>query len=60
MGLRTPYLDTDVAVREVLHEAGFLYESSLVEDYKYSVSKGWGQRLWPWDLGFGNPMNCSM
>lgn len=26
MGMRTPYLDHDPAVREVLHEAGFLYD----------------------------------
>lgn len=33
VGLRTPYLDTDTAVREVLHENGFLYEAALIEDW---------------------------
>ncbi len=33
VGLRTPYLDTDTAVREVLHQNGFLYEAALIEDW---------------------------
>ncbi|KAL4451906.1 hypothetical protein ABPG75_007568 [Micractinium tetrahymenae] len=60
VGARPPYLNTDVQYREVLWEAGFLYDSSIVEDFKHSVSRGFGNRLWPWDLGYGNPVNCSI
>ncbi|KAI7842639.1 hypothetical protein COHA_003743 [Chlorella ohadii] len=60
VGLRTPYLDTDTAVREVLHQNGFLYEAALIEDWKWSVSKGFGNRIWPWDLKYGIPINCSL
>lgn len=60
VGARAPYLNNDVQYREVLWEAGFLYDSSLVEDFRHSVSRGFGNRLWPWDLGFGNPVNCSI
>lgn len=60
VGFRSPYLNTDSSVRGALHEAGFLYESSLVEDPRQSLSRGFGSRIWPWDLGFGVPINCSM
>lgn len=60
MGFRSPYLNTDAGVRRALHEGGFLYESSLVEDPRQSLSRGFDDRVWPWDLGFGIPINCSV
>lgn len=44
VGLRTPYLDTDTAVREVLHQNGFLYEAALIEDCE--PGRGWGRSRW--------------
>ena len=34
--------------------------SSLIEDWQNSVSQGFGNRVWPWDMSNGNPVNCSM
>ena len=60
MGFRSPYLNTGPLVREVLSDNGFLYDSSVIEDWKYSVSRGFGNRIWPWDMAYGIPLNCSM
>ena len=32
---------------QVLHEEGFLYDSTLMESLSYSLSHGAGQRVWP-------------
>ncbi|KAL4420271.1 hypothetical protein ABPG77_005611 [Micractinium sp. CCAP 211/92] len=59
VGWRTPYLKENPAVRTVLHNSGFLYDSSLVEDTSgKSVSRGPGARIWPWAMGYGIPINC--
>lgn len=33
---------------------------SIIEDHTYSFSKGFANRVWPFDLGNGNPLNCSL
>ncbi|KAL4439995.1 hypothetical protein ABPG75_002996 [Micractinium tetrahymenae] len=59
VGWRTPYLKANPAMRAVLHNNGFLYDSSLVEDTTgKSVSRGAGARVWPWAMGYGIPINC--
>jgi hypothetical protein len=59
-GFRAPFLDSDPAMRRLLHSSGFLYDSSLIEDSTWSVSKGFEARLWPFDMAGGIPINCSM
>ena len=59
-GFRVPFLDSDPAVRQLLHGAGFLYDSSLIEDGTWSVSRGFQARLWPFDMAGGIPINCTM
>ena len=50
MGFRSPYLNTGPLVREVLSDNGFLCDSSVIEDWKYS-----GQpRLWQPHLALGH------
>lgn len=58
-GFRSPYLDTNPKVRQVLADAGFEYDSSLIENTKgASVSNSFGDRIWPFDMGDGIPINC--
>ncbi|KAL4422676.1 hypothetical protein ABPG75_008873 [Micractinium tetrahymenae] len=58
-GFRSPYLDTNPKVRQVLAEAGFEYDSSLIENTKgASVSNSFADRIWPFDMGDGIPINC--
>lgn len=60
VGWRTPYLQSKPEVRSVLHNNGFLYDSSLVEDGAgSSVSRGPGARIWPWAMGHGIPIKCA-
>jgi hypothetical protein len=33
--------------------------SSIIERMSGSVSQGFGNRLWPFDMGGGNPINCT-
>ncbi|EFN51596.1 hypothetical protein CHLNCDRAFT_139978 [Chlorella variabilis] len=58
-GMRAPFLNSDAAVRQVLSENGFLYDSSLIEEGKgASLSKGMGDRVWPFQMDGGVPINC--
>lgn len=44
---------------QVLAEAGFLYESTLIDDpLGGSLSRGMAARLWPYAMGDGIPQNC--
>lgn len=38
-------------VAQVLHEAGFLYDSTLIEGKGYSLSNGAKERVWPCEPG---------
>ncbi|EFN52368.1 hypothetical protein CHLNCDRAFT_138797 [Chlorella variabilis] len=59
VGLRAPYLETKPEVRAILHENGFLYDSSLIEDGTgRSITWGMDGRVWPWDMENGIPINC--
>ncbi|PRW60004.1 polysaccharide deacetylase [Chlorella sorokiniana] len=59
VGFRAPFLETDETVRKVLADNGFLYESSLIEETTgASVSKGLAERVFPFDLADGSPINC--
>ncbi|KAL4457862.1 hypothetical protein ABPG75_012727 [Micractinium tetrahymenae] len=60
VGFRAPYLHIDAPVRQVLAAHGFLYDSSLVEDtLGSSASQGFADRLWPFDMAAGIPINCT-
>lgn len=59
VGVRAPFLWVDPALRQVVHELGLLYDSSIMESMNGSVSNGFGDRLWPFDMGGGIPINCT-
>ena len=45
--------------KQVLHAAGFLYDSTLIDDpLGDSVSRGMAARLWPYSMQDGVPQNC--
>ncbi|EFN52751.1 hypothetical protein CHLNCDRAFT_138342 [Chlorella variabilis] len=60
VGWRTPYLKVTTDTRQLLHSLGFLYDTSLVEPGTGSVSGGMGARLWPFNMAYGNPINCNV
>lgn len=44
---------------QVLHAAGFLYDSTLIDDpLGDSLSRGMAARLWPYGMQDGIPQNC--
>lgn len=45
-GFRNPYLQTNPTVREVLHDNGFLFDSTLMEN-DVSISDSMHNRVWP-------------
>ncbi|PSC71479.1 polysaccharide deacetylase [Micractinium conductrix] len=60
VGFRAPFLEVTPLLRRVLSDQGFLYDSSLVEDtLGSSASRGFANRLWPFDMGAGIRTNCS-
>ncbi|PRW55946.1 polysaccharide deacetylase [Chlorella sorokiniana] len=54
VGFRAPFLSVDPQLRRVLHDNGFLYDSSVVAE----APDGFGARLWPFDMGSGIPFEC--
>ncbi|KAI7838168.1 hypothetical protein COHA_008016 [Chlorella ohadii] len=56
VGHRSTYLETKPEVREVVSEAGFEYDSTLIQSTKKS---GMANRIWPFDLGGGIQTTCS-
>ncbi|EFN52371.1 hypothetical protein CHLNCDRAFT_138801 [Chlorella variabilis] len=56
-GFRNPYLQTNPTVREVLHDNGFLFDSTLMEN-DVSISDSMHNRVWPYTLDFGIAQNC--
>ena len=60
VGMRAPFLESDPALRGLLHRNGFLYDSSLVEDAEASVSRRGWERVWPWDMQYGIPITCTL
>ncbi|KAI3430406.1 hypothetical protein D9Q98_005001 [Chlorella vulgaris] len=59
VGMRAPYLETKPEVRQILHSKDFLYDSTLIESGRHSLSGGMGNRVWPWDMAEGIPINCA-
>ncbi|PRW57176.1 Lipoyl mitochondrial [Chlorella sorokiniana] len=55
VGHRSTYLETKPEVREVISEAGFEYDSTLIQSTKKS---GMDNRIWPFDLGGGIQTTC--
>lgn len=55
-GFRSPYLVHNPQVRSVLHQAGFLYDSSIDEVFPSSTSPGSSARLWGgYTMDYGLP-----
>lgn len=42
---------------QVLAAAGFQYDSTLIEEQRASLSAGFADRVWPFTLQDGIPMN---
>ncbi|KAL4448993.1 hypothetical protein ABPG77_007710 [Micractinium sp. CCAP 211/92] len=63
-GFRAPFLQTRAAVRAALFNDSFQYDSSLIEvggtaDKSNSLSRGMGQRVWPFTMDYGIPLNLT-
>ncbi|KAL4446727.1 hypothetical protein ABPG77_007971 [Micractinium sp. CCAP 211/92] len=59
VGWRQPYLQASPTVRQVVKEAGFLYDSTILETPEgESVSQGMAARLWPYTLQDGVAQDC--
>lgn len=60
-GYRAPGLESKLEVRQALESNLFLYDSSLKEDGKgRSFTKGMASRVWPWNMAYGIPIDCSL
>lgn len=48
-------------VWDLLHsDGGFLYDSTLIENTQgRSMSWSMSDRVWPWDMANGIPINCA-
>ncbi|KAL4421300.1 hypothetical protein ABPG75_010591 [Micractinium tetrahymenae] len=51
VGVRTPFLRTNPTVRQIIHDSGFLYDSTQ------RIRGDPAARAWPWDMTNGIP-NC--
>lgn len=63
-GWRGPRLGAPPGARRAAAAAGLLYDSSLLElggsgTYADSLSRGMAQRVWPFSLTWGVPINCA-
>ncbi|PRW32547.1 polysaccharide deacetylase isoform A [Chlorella sorokiniana] len=59
VGFRGPLLETDVNTRKALSTLGFLYDSTLLEETSgNSVSRSLSQRVYPFSMDNGVPLNC--
>lgn len=60
VGARMPYLEATPAMRQVLSDAGFAYDSTVIEPQSGSLSQGASGRVWPYSLANGFPagINC--
>lgn len=59
-GFRAPYLATNSSMFTAVKNAGFLYDSSVMESPFYSpVSRGIGSFLWPYTFDYGKAQLCS-
>lgn len=60
LGFRAPYVQTNQALFDELHEQDFLYDASVYEPPFWSrVSTGWGNYVWPHTLDFGHGNHCN-
>jgi hypothetical protein len=58
-GFRSPYLINNPAIRAVLSQNGFLYDSAINEHWPMPTSPSAGARLWPYTMDAGIPQDCS-
>lgn len=59
VGFRGPLLETDANTRKALSKLGFLYDSTLLEETSgNSVSRSPSQRVYPFSMDNGVPLNC--
>ncbi|EFN50572.1 hypothetical protein CHLNCDRAFT_136266, partial [Chlorella variabilis] len=57
-GFRAPYLVHNEQFRSVLQEAGFQYDSSIMEPSNTETSPSWAQRTFPYTMDAGVPQDC--
>lgn len=55
VGFRAPFLASNPMIRQVLHNNGMLYDSSLIEAWSSSstTSPSAASKLWPYTMDFG-------
>jgi peptidoglycan/xylan/chitin deacetylase (PgdA/CDA1 family) len=58
IGFRHPYLVNNPATRRVLSDAGLVYDSTMIENFPSESSPAAGQRVWPFTMDAGIPVNC--
>jgi len=61
LGYRTPFLVNNNATRKIIHDAGLLYDASMIEAFQEDseVETAPGQRVWPFTMDQGIPINCN-
>ncbi|KAL4438527.1 hypothetical protein ABPG77_000175 [Micractinium sp. CCAP 211/92] len=60
VGFRAPYLMFTPEQRDILAANGFVWDSSISEQYPSVTSPSAAQRLWPYTMDYGLPQDCSV
>ncbi|KAL4424144.1 hypothetical protein ABPG75_001445 [Micractinium tetrahymenae] len=60
VGFRAPYLMFSPDQRDILAANGFVWDSSISEQYPSVTSPSAAQRLWPYTMDYGLPQDCSI
>eukprot|EP00890_Picochlorum_soloecismus_P000809 jgi/Picsp_1/1729/NSC_05202-R1_hypothetical chitooligosaccharide deacetylase len=60
VGFRSPYLVHNPQVRDILHQNGLLYDSSIIEyiNSQSQTSNSFSERLWPYTMDKGIVQDC--
>lgn len=60
VGFRAPYLMFSPDQRDILAANGFVWDSSISEQYPSVTSPSAAERLWPYTMDYGLPQDCSV
>lgn len=58
-GFRAPYLVHSERLRNILQEAGYEYDSSIIEPFNTATSPSWADRTFPYSMDAGIPQDCA-
>lgn len=59
-GFRAPFLIHDNDQRNMLQQNGFVYDSSIPEQFPTATSPDGSHRLWPYTMDYGLPQRCDL